>query len=273
MYTFGFIGVGNMGGALARAVCCKCPPERVLLSNRTAAKAEALARELGCAAADNEAVARSCKYIFLGVKPQMLGELLPRFAPIWKERLSRGERFALVSMAAGTSMRTLASLCGVSLPVIRIMPNTPVSVGAGMVLYTANSLTTKSELAEFTSALELAGETDEISEEERDAASVISGCAPALVFMFVKALADAGVRIGLDEKKSLFYAGQTLLGAAKLAIETGKAPDQLKTEVCSPGGTTIEGVKSLAADGLEKVVSRAVSASYQRTLELAGKKS
>ena len=88
MYTFGFIGVGNMGGALARAVCCKCPPERVLLSNRTAAKAEALARELGCAAADNEAVARSCKYIFLGVKPQMLGELLPRFAPIWKERLS-----------------------------------------------------------------------------------------------------------------------------------------------------------------------------------------
>ena len=153
------------------------------------------------------------------------------------------------------------------------MPNTPVSVGAGMVLYTANSLTTKSELAEFTSALELAGETDEISEEEMDAASVISGCAPAFVFMFMKALADAGVRIGLDEKKSLFYAGQTLLGAAKLAIETGKAPDQLKTEVCSPGGTTIEGVKSLAADGLEKVVSRAVSASYQRTLELAGKKS
>lgn len=180
MYTFGFIGVGNMGGAMARAVCCKCPPKGVLLSNRTAQKAEALARELGCAAADNEAVARSCKYIFLGVKPQMLGELLPRLAPIWKERLSRGERFALVSMAAGTSMRTLISLCGVSLPVIRIMPNTPVSVGAGMVLYTANSLTTKSELAEFTSALELAGETDEISEAEMDAASVISGCAPRL---------------------------------------------------------------------------------------------
>ena len=94
-----------------------------------------------------------------------------------------------------------------------------------------------------------------------------------LLLAGAKALADAGVRIGLDEKKSLFYAGQTLLGAAKLAIETGKAPDQLKTEVCSPGGTTIEGVKSLAADGLEKVVSRAVSASYQRTLELAGKKS
>lgn len=272
MYTFGFIGVGNMGGALARAVCRKRSSEEVLLSNRTAEKAEALARELGCTAADNEGVARSCKYIFLGVKPQQLKELLSRLAPIWKERLSRGERFALVSMAAGTSVQTIASLCGVSLPVVRIMPNTPVSVGAGMVLYTANSLTTESELAELTSALALAGRTDGISEEEMDAASVVSGCAPAFAFMFLKALADAGARLGLDEKKSLFYAEQTLLGSARLAIETGKTPDSLKTEVCSPGGTTIEGVKSLEADGLEKVVFRAVSASYQRTLELAGKK-
>ena len=267
-YEAGFIGAGSMGGALAQAAVKTAGGGRVAVACSTPEHSEEAAARLGCAAETAETILWESRFVFLGVKPQMIAGVVKKLAGD-----IAGSDAIFVSMLAGTSLERLAELLGADKKIIRIMPNTPVSVGAGMVLYTANSLTTKSELAEFTSALELAGETDEISEEEMDAASVISGCAPAFVFMFMKALADAGVRIGLDEKKSLFYAGQTLLGAAKLAIETGKAPDQLKTEVCSPGGTTIEGVKSLAADGLEKVVSRAVSASYQRTLELAGKKS
>lgn len=174
-------------------------------------------------------------------------------------------------MAAGLSAAAIAELYGAEVPVVRIMPNTPVSVGAGMVLYATNSSATKEETETLVSALELAGKTHEISEAEMDAASIISGCAPAYVFMFIKALADAGTSLGLDEKSSLLYAEQTVFGSAKLAMESGKAPDELKKEVCSPGGTTIEGVKSLEKDGLAEIVHSAAEASYRRTLELAGK--
>ena len=203
------------------------------------------------------------------------------FLPLY---FSRGEaaghartvcgNFSCIEGARGNgrlSAAAIAELYGAEVPVVRIMPNTPVSVGAGMVLYATNSSATKEETETLVSALELAGKTHEISEAEMDAASIISGCAPAYVFMFIKALADAGTSLGLDEKSSLLYAEQTVFGSAKLAMESGKAPDELKKEVCSPGGTTIEGVKSLEKDGLAEIVHSAAEASYRRTLELAGK--
>lgn len=271
MELFGFIGTGNMGGALAEAVCRRLSPDGVMLSNRTRAKAEALAAKTGGRVATNEEIASSCRYIFLGVKPQGMRELFAEISPVLRARAATGGRFILVSMAAGLSAAAITELYGAEVPVVRIMPNTPVSVGAGLVLYATNSSATKEETETLVSALELAGKTHEISEAEMDAASIISGCAPAYVFMFIKALADAGVSLGLDEKSSLLYAEQTVFGSAKLAMESGKAPDELKKEVCSPGGTTIEGVKSLEKDGLAEIVHSAAEASYRRTLELAGK--
>ena len=135
---YGFIGCGNMGGAVARAVCRGAGANQVLLANRTAAKAEAMAAELGCQAGGNARVARECGYIFLGVKPQMMADMLDGIADILAARQTP---FVLVSMAAGLSMARIRQMAGDAYPVIRIMPNTPVAVGAGMVQYCAAGVT------------------------------------------------------------------------------------------------------------------------------------
>lgn len=267
-YQFGFIGTGNMGGALAAAVCKKTGPDKVLLSDKAMSKAETLAESLGCTASDSLTVAESCQYIFLGVKPQMMAGLFDEIRPILQKR---EDRFLLVTMAAGLSMDTISDLGGKKLPVIRIMPNMPVSAGEGMILYTANSLVTEEELSVFTDVLSFAGRLDRIDESHLDAASVISSCSPAFMFMFMKAMAEAGVTLGLDPEKSRLYAEQAMLGSAALALMTGEDPETLRIQVCSPGGTTIEGVKSLEKNELDRIVSEAVTASYRRTLELAGK--
>jgi len=267
-YQFGFIGTGNMGGALVTAVCKQAGPQEVLIADKTASKAEALAEKLGCTASDTPSVAGSCRYVFLGVKPQMMEALFSEIAPVLS---TRKERFILVTMAAGLSMETIAGYCGGNVPVIRIMPNTPVAVGEGMILYTANKRVTEEELALFANALAFTGKTSHVEEREIDAASVISGCGPAFMFMFIEAMEKAGKKLGIDAEKARLYAEQTMLGSAKLAIATGEDPESLKIKVCSPGGTTIEGVKSFEKNELDRIVSDAVSASYRRTLELAGK--
>ena len=129
-YTFSFIGTGNMGGALARAAVKKLPGSQVLLSNRTAARAETLAKELGCASGSVTRAAQEGRYIFLGVKPQMMEALLSQIAPILA---ARTDRFVLVTMAAGLTMERIAAMAGGAYPVIRIMPNTPCAVGEGVV--------------------------------------------------------------------------------------------------------------------------------------------
>lgn len=134
---YGFIGCGNMGGAVARAVCRGVGPENVVLANRTPAKAEALAEALGCRAATNDVVAQDCDVIFLGVKPQMMADMLAGIAPILAKRSGR---FVLVTMAAGLSMARVREMAGGAYPIIRIMPNTPVSLGAGMIQYCADGV-------------------------------------------------------------------------------------------------------------------------------------
>lgn len=178
MNTYGFIGVGNMGGALARAVCRKFPRE-TLLSGRTSARAESLAKELGCRASDPRVVAESCRYIFLGVKPQTMPGLLSELSPVFAARIKRGERFVLVSMAAGLTTDTISSLSG-GVPIIRIMPNTPVAVGAGMTLACADFSVTEEEFSGLLSALEYAGRTDRIDERDMDAASVVAAVPPPI---------------------------------------------------------------------------------------------
>ena len=133
MATFGFLGTGNMGGALARAVCRRVPAGDVVLSNRTAAKAEALAEELGCRTAANTAAAEQADFLFLGVKPGVMPQLLEEIAPVLQKRQSR---FVLVTMAASLTIAQIQAMAGGSYPVIRIMPNTPASIGEGMILYT-----------------------------------------------------------------------------------------------------------------------------------------
>lgn len=262
---FGFIGCGNMGGSLARAICRAVNPKEVLLSDKASVKAQLLADELKCSYGDNAATAESAKYIFLGVKPQVMNVALNEISDILR---NRNDRFVLVTMAAGVQISDIERMLLEQYPIIRIMPNTPVSKGKGMILYTANENVFMDELTEFVESLKYAGRVDRIDEGLIDAASAVSGCGPAFVYLFAEAMADAGVECGLPRQKALEYAAQTLSGAAELLLTTGKHPGVLKDEVCSPGGTTIAGVHSLEDNGFRGAVMSAVKAAYDKTRKL-----
>lgn len=262
---FGFIGTGNMGSALARTVVSVVGGGNVVLADKTTTKAEALAEELGCDFADISEVALTSKYIFLGVKPQVLPDLLAAIKPYLQKR---ADRFILVSMAAGVKMEAILTMLDEKYPIIRIMPNTPVSVGKGMLLYTYSGNIAMDEVEEFKNALSLSGRVDKINESLIDAASAVSGCGPAFVYMFAEAMADAGVEAGLTREKAILYAAQTLSGAAELMLSGNKNPADLKNEVCSPGGSTIAGVHALETGRFRGTVMNAVKASFDRTREL-----
>ena len=264
-YDLGFIGTGNMGSALARAAAKTVDPARILLCNRTREKAGALANALSCASGDNETAARESRFIVLGVKPQGMTALLHGLAPILK---TRSDRFCLITMAAGLTAARVAELAGGDYPVIRIMPNTPVAVGEGMVLACANQAVTGAEKAEFERMFSAAGRIDWLDEALIDAGSAVSGCGPAFVCLFMEALADGGVAAGLPRKKALEYAAQTLLGTARLAMAESAHPAALKDSVCSPGGSTIAGVRALEQHAFRAACMDAVIAAWQRTREL-----
>lgn len=265
MITFGFIGTGNMGGAVARAVAKAAKKEQILLSNRTAEKAQVLAKELGCEARDNLFLAQHCDFLFLGVKPQMMGQLLADLAPVLAKREVPA---VLVSMAAGLTMETVQKMAGGNYPVIRIMPNTPVAVEQGVVLYDATENVGQKALEIFTASMKNAGLVDRLPESLIDAGSAVAGCGPAFAAMFMEALADGGVKCGLSRQKALLYAAQMLQGSAKLLIESGQHPGQMKDAVCSPGGSTIAGVKALEQGAFRGTVMDAVEKAYLRTKEL-----
>ena len=265
MATFGFIGTGNMGGALARALAKNVEGDSILLANRSAEKAAALAAELGCKAVSSEAIANKADYIFLGVKPQMMADLLAQLSPILKER---EDRFLLVTMAAGLTIERIRELAVGDYPVIRIMPNTPASIGEGMILYTAGSDVLDIELQIFLSAMSGAGRLSPLPEHLMDAGSAVSGCGPAFVDLFIEALADGGVACGLPRASALEFAAQMVAGSAKLVLESGKHPGVLKDAVCSPGGTTIQGVRALEAGNFRGTVMEAVIKAYEKNFDL-----
>ena len=253
-----------MGSALARVAAKGAAGAPVYLANRTREKARKLAQELDCRVADNETVAQCCDLIFLGVKPQMMAGLLSELGPVLRER---SDRFVLVTMAAGLSIAAIRQMAGADWPVIRIMPNTPASIGEGMILYCAEGAT-EEEVSAFTGLMQGAGSLDPLPEGLIDAGSAVSGCGPAFVYPFIEALADGAVACGLPRDKAQHYAAQTLVGAAKLVLESGSHPGALKDAVCSPGGSTIQGVRALEQSGFRSAVMEAVIAAYQKTLDL-----
>ena len=263
--TIGFIGTGNMGGALAEAAAKALPGASILLSNRTASKAQTLADKLGCQVATKEQVASACGFIFLGVKPQQMGDLLAELSPVLAQRK---DEFVLVTMAAGLTMARIQTMAGGNYPVIRIMPNTPCAVGAGMILYDKTENVSDQAITLFLENMRFAGILDPLPESLIDAGSAVAGCGPAFAAMFLEALADGGVACGLPRQKALLYASQMLLGTAKLAMETGAHPGAMKDAVCSPGGSTIAGVRALEDGAFRSAVMDAVKRAHARNQEL-----
>jgi pyrroline-5-carboxylate reductase len=258
-----------MGGALAAAAAKALGGGALLIADRDTEKAAALAAQLGATAADNDTVAAKSDYIFLGVKPQMMGDMLVALQPALAARQTPP---VLVSMAAGLTTAVIRQMAGTDYPLIRIMPNTPAMVGEGMILYTAAAGTGPAQVEGFRQAMTAAGRLGEIEERLMDAASAVSGCGPAFAYLFIEALADGGVECGLPRQMALDYAAQTVLGAARMVLQTGQHPGVLKDAVCSPGGTTIAGVHALESGGFRSLAMDAVTAAYDRTLELAKNK-
>ena len=263
MISFGFIGCGNMGGTLALAVA-KTVREGVAVADLSAEAAERIARESGAKVSSNAELAERAKYLVLGVKPQVLPFVLEEIEPILS---ARQDRFVVISMAAGVEIFTIAHTLG-EVPIIRIMPNTPACIGEGMIVYAANEYVTEEEKETFVKAFSAAGEIEEIPERLIDAASAVHGCGPAYVYQFIEALADGGVRCGLPRALAMRLAARMVAGAADTVLKTGKHPGELKDAVCSPAGSTIEGVAVLEERAFRGAVTDAVTAAYQRTKEL-----
>ncbi|MDY4230461.1 MAG: pyrroline-5-carboxylate reductase [Candidatus Faecousia sp.] len=261
----GFIGVGNMGGALAECACKSVGAWQIAVSSRTREHAEAVAARLDCRASENAALAAQARLLFLGVKPHQLAGALRPLQEILKRR---SDRFALVSMAAGVTTERIALYAGGSYPVIRLMPNTPAQVGAGMVPFCTNAAANAEDVDALKAALASAGRVEPLPEAQMDAISALSGCGPAFVYLMLEALADAGVACGLPRGLAQEAAAQTALGAAQMVLQTGKHPAALKDAVCSPGGSTIAGVLALERGGFRAAAEQAVLAAFEKTKKL-----
>ena len=206
-------------------------------------------------------------------KPKFLN---PVAGLIWKDfgiEEDKHRYHALMGEAPmdGLTIDQIRRMAGNDYPVIRIMPNTPVSVGEGMVLYASVGVEEK-ELTEFACLMKEAGKLDYLPEGLIDAGCALSGCGPAFFCQFIEALADGAVECGLPRDKAMLYATQTAVGTAKLIQQSGQHPGALKDAVCSPGGSTIAGVHELEAGALRGTVMNAVSAAYQKTKDLGKEK-
>lgn len=260
-YIAGFIGVGNMGGSLLDAAVRVVASEKVALFDTDNIKAGDKSKSTGAVSTDIKTLVSESRFVFLGVKPNIITGV----AESIKEFISADT--VVVSMAAGVDIASLSMALGTQ-RVIRIMPNTPVAVGAGMILYCKGADVTDDDLSEFLTLMSQAGKTDSIDEKFIDAAAALSGCGPAFVYMFAEALADGAVKCGLSRDKAMLYAKQTIFGSGAMMLESNKHPGQLKDEVCSPGGTTIEGVLALENGGFRHTVASAVNAAYNKTAKL-----
>lgn len=257
---YGFLGCGNMGGAIARALSLKT--KDIAVTDRSG-RAKLLAQELRVTYSDNASIAESCDRIFLAVKPHMMKDML---LPLRQTLAQR--KPLLITMAAGLEIRQIEEFVGAHLPVIRIMPNTPTSVGKGVIPYCTNDLVTEEMKADWLADMQLCGLLDPLEERLMDAASALSGSGPAYLYLMLEAMADGGVACGLPRAKAMDYAAMTMEGAAEIYLRTRNHPGALKDAVCSPGGSTIAGVRILEERGFRGAAMDCVCAAYAKNKEL-----
>ena len=257
---YGFIGCGNMGGAIARALSRQT--KDIMIADPSP-NAKAMAAELGAVYTDNETLVSQCDRVFLAVKPHLMKGMLCPLQSILAEK-----KPVLITMAAGLEIARIQSFAGCDLPIIRIMPNTPVAIGKGMIQYCRNTLVSDDVLTDWLTDMRYCGRLDELEERLIDAASALSGSGPAYMYMFIEALADGAVACGIPRAKAYEYAAATMAGAAEMVLTSGQHPGALKDAVCSPGGSTIAGVRSLEQHGFRGAAMDCVMAGYLKNKEL-----
>lgn len=261
----GFIGCGNMASAMIAGIIDSgiYPPEAVMASNPSRSKLEAIQSSHGIQITqDNKAVAEFADILVLAVKPyfyeavaQEIREVLP-------------ETTTVVTIAAGITLEKMQAQLGRPQPVVRTMPNTPALVKEGVTAVCRSAEVGESEYGEVVRFLESFSKVVELPESKMDVVPAISGSSPAYVYMLIQAMADAGVRDGLTRKAAQDMAAQAVLGAAKMVLETGIHPEELKDRVCTPGGTTIEAVLTLEQKKFRAAVQDAMKVCTEKTKEM-----
>ena len=257
---YGFIGCGNMGSSLVRALHKATTDIAVADFSE---KSKEFAKELGITHTDNESLVKNCDRIFLAVKPHIMASCLKPLQGLLAEK-----KPLLISMAAGVEIAKIEAMAGVKLPIIRIMPNTPTAVSKGVILYCRNELVDDETLADWLKDMSFCGIVDALQENLIDVASALSGSGPAYMYMMIEALADGAVACGLPRDKAMVYAAATMEGTAKMFLSSKEHPGALKDAVCSPGGSTIAGVRVLEQGGFRSAAMECVVAAYNKNKEL-----
>ena len=257
---YGFIGCGNMGGAIARALS-KATTD-FALSDRSG-KGKALAAELGAVYSTNAEIAATCQRVFLAVKPYFMKDVLEKIRPELADN-----KPLLITMAGGVEIQQIEDYVGFRLPVIRMMPNTPTAIGQGVTQYCCNDLVKEEDLQDWLQDMRFTGMVDQLEEWQIDAASALSGSGPAYMYVFLEALADGAVACGIPRQKAYEYAAMTMVGSAQMYLATKQHPGALKDAVCSPKGSTICGLRALEEHAFRAAAMDCVIATYERNKEM-----
>lgn len=267
MRKIGFLGAGNMGYPILKGAVKLLGSDAVGFVELNDNRAEYVSSNTNAKRYSDEiALVKDCEYILFALKPQVASPVLEKISG----SINSGNRF--VSIMAGVTIHTVRSLLKTDAPIVRLMPNTPAMVGEGMTSLCFSGCEENSEEVTFVRSLcESFGRVAIIPEKLMNAAVCANGSSPAYVYMFIEALADSVVKYGISRDMAYVLAAQTVLGSAKMVLETGEIPAKLKDNVCSPGGTTMAGVSALEREGFRNAVFQATDACYAKSVELSKK--
>lgn len=277
MNKIGILGCGVMGEALAKAMLKKTEGKNIFLFDIDTERTKKLAEKFSCKiAASSKDLVKNVDFLLLAIKPIHVKNLLTEIASEYYQK-----KPVLISIVAGIQIESLENMLYSTLPlkteekkvktafpIIRLMPNVSVLVEEGMIAFSSNDAVQAKEKDFVIDILEKTGKIEIVPENLMDAVTAISGSGPAYGFLFIEALADAAVLLGIPRKQAYIYAAQTLKGAAEMVLETGEQPGVLKDSVCSPGGTTIEAVKKLEEKGFRSAIMEAAEAAFKKSRSL-----
>jgi len=265
----GFIGSGKMAQAMMNGIIQSklVNPEDIIASAKTEETLDYVKRNFEVnVTLDNNVVAQEADYLFLAVKPYYYSTVIEEI----REYIS--EHTVVITIAAGVTIQSIEESFRRDVKVVRSMPNTPSLVGEGMTAYCINHHLSEEEAKYVHEIFASFGSVELVNESLMDAVPAISGSSPAYVYMFIEALADGGVKQGFTRKQAYTFAAQAVLGAAKMVLETGTHPAELKDNVCTPGGTTIAAVAELERNHFRAAILEAMESCTKKSVELANKK-
>lgn len=260
--TLGFIGCGNMATAIMNGIVKNgvANPWDIIGSDLSETCRERIQTALGIqVTADNVEVAKKADVLFLSVKPQFYESVISEIKHVVTDKQ------IIITIAPGKTLLWLLEQFGKALKIVRCMPNTPALVGEGITAACPNENITEADLQLAMKILTSFGKCEVVAEHLMDVVTSVSGSSPAYVFMFIEAMADAAVADGMPRSQAYEFAAQAVLGSAKMVLETGKHPGELKDMVCSPGGTTIEAVRVLEEKGMRSAVFEAMKACTRKS--------